>query len=247
MRTTERMTKMKAWLYEELCKGRDYKCPVLNSADAPKIDDFTRTEPKVFLAWTPLTPGKAPDMLNTAPSLTLMPTNGYIRYNEEQRFDRYRKISRPPDFGETITTQILFTLYEPGIREVGFAESIAAGTPDLSLLKDGTEAGFLQLINWMDDCKELIRREQCVPGTDLILEDKDAIWAMYTDQNYIVDRRPYYYGFVNVTWRGYASPGNDHGQRGRAARLLDDGDENAGHGVPATGSIGGATAGILDD
>lgn len=229
MRTWERLRKTRDWVYEEICKGREYKVPKNNPQDGygPLIYDFTRGEPQVFLAWQPMRPDNpgailSQDPYNVAPSITIMPTQGYIRYMEEKRFDRYSNIQRPQDMGQTVGMQFLFMIYEPGIRMPGLEESLKSDKPDMSLLKDGTEAGLQQLVDWMDDLIELVLRERNVPETDLILEDDSSIYSLYTDQNYVTDRRPYYYGFVSITWRGYANTGSDHGKKSRAARLLDD-------------------------
>ena len=53
--------------------------------------------------------------------------------------------------GQSLALQILFTIYEPGVRFPGFADGMDTGNPDMSLLKDGTEAGLQTLVNWMDD------------------------------------------------------------------------------------------------
>ena len=68
---------------------------------------------------------------------------------------------------------------------------------------------------------ELVLRERSVPNTDLILEDDTAVYSLYTDQNYVKDMRPYYYGFVNITWRCYANYGSDKGYMTKADRLLE--------------------------
>jgi hypothetical protein len=228
MRTWERLRKTKDWVYQEICAGRDYKVPKNNTRDGygADISDFTRGEPNVYLAWQPMrpdTPGQPVnlDPYNVAPSITIMPTQGYIRYMEEKRFDRYSNIHRPQDMGQTLGMQFLFTIYEPGVRWPGFAESMQGAKPDMSLLKDGTEAGLMQLVDWMDDFVELVLRERNVPNTDLILEDDTSVYSLYTDQNYVVDRRPYYYGFVNIQWRCYANYGSDKGRMTRADRLLE--------------------------
>lgn len=227
MRTWQRLRNTREWVYEEICRGREYKMPVNNPQDGygPAICDFTRGEPKVFLAWQPMKPDNPPsvsDLYNIAPSILIMPTFGNIRYTEEKRFDAYRKISRPQDMGQSVGMQFLFTIYEPGIRMPGFDESMESGKPDMYLLKDGTEAGLMTLVDWMDDFIELVLRERSVPHTDLIIDDDTSVYSLYTDQNYVVDRRPYYYGFVNVTWKGYANDGSDHGRKSRTDRLLDD-------------------------
>ena len=230
MRTWERLRKTKDFFTEELCKGREFKAPVpatgRNAQYGPSVTDFTMAEPRVFLAWQPARPdepGKldARDPISIAPSITIMPTAAYVRYTMEHRFDRYNKIHRPQDMGQSLALQILFTIYEPGIRLPGFAESMEAGYADMSLFQDGTEPGLQTLVEWMDDAMELILRERTVPGTDLVLEDDNFMYSLYTDQAYIQDRRPLYQGFLNVEFKCYADIGNDKGKPSRAARLLD--------------------------
>ena len=230
MRTWERLRKLQAWLTEELCVGREYKCPVpqtgRNAQYGPLVADTTTAEPRVFLAWQPARPGEpgrvdSADPYSVCPSITVMPSASYVRYTPEHRFDRYNKISRSQDMGQSFCVQLLFSIYEPGNRMPGFVEGMKAGLPDMRLLTDGTEPGLETLVNWMDDAMELILRERTVPGTDLMLEDDNFMYALYSDQNYVVDRRPIYYGFLNVEFKGYASNGSDHGRPTRAARLLD--------------------------
>lgn len=231
MRSWERLRKMQAFLTRELCEGREYKAPVPKVGQGgqygPDITDFTMAEPRVFLAWQPLRPNEPGrldpnDPYSVCPSITVMPNAGHARYVEEQRFDRYRHIHRTQEMGQSLNVQILFSIFEPGVRYPGFADGMDGGNPDMSLIKDGTEEGLKTLLNWMDDGIELFLRERTVPGTDLILEDDNFMYALFTDQAYIVDRRPLFYGFLNVPFMGYASPGNDHGMKTRAARLLDE-------------------------
>lgn len=230
MRTWERLRKTKAFFEEELCKGRLLKCPRpymgQNAMYGPDICDFTEAEPRVFLAWQPARPnepGKADsqDPISVAPSITIMPTASYVRYTMEKRFDRYKNISRSQDMGQSLSLQILFTVYEPGNRMPGFAESMESGKADMSLLQEGTEPGLQTLVEWMDDGMELLLREKTVPGTDLVLEDDNFMYSLYSDQMYIQDRRPLYQGFLNVEFKCYANTGSDHGRPSRAARLLD--------------------------
>ena len=230
MRTWERLKKTQKFLYEELCSGREYKCPIPNTGQngryGPDIKDFTMAEPRVFLAWQPMKPnenGRADvrDPYSVCPAITIMPAPSYARYEPERRFDRYSRISRPQDMGQSLSLQILFSIYEPGIRMPGFVSGLEDGNPDMSLMLDGTEAGLETLVNWMDDAIELFLRERTVPGTDLTLKDDNMMYSLFSDQAYVVDRRPIYYGFLNVEFKGYADKGNEHGRPTRASRLLD--------------------------
>ena len=230
MRTAERLRKMQAWFYRELCQGRQLKVPDKDNL----ITNTETTEPRVFLAYQPLRPDingnpavLSPvqifeeDPYSTCPSITIMPNASYIQYMQDKRFDNYKNIFRPKKMGQSLSVTVLFAVYEPGIRMPGFVDGMEKGQPDMSLLKDGTEEGLFTLLNWMDDAKELILREQTVPGTDLYLDKDSAMVSLFTDQNYVVDRRPIYYGFMLITWNGYAGTGNDNGGKTRADRLLD--------------------------
>ncbi|MBQ6960868.1 MAG: hypothetical protein IJP78_07835 [Clostridia bacterium] len=230
MRTWERLRKMKAWLDDEICEGREFKSPKpstgSNAVYGPNIKDFTMARPRVFLGWQPgrpNEPGKVDpkDPFSVCPALTIMPSLDYARYIQEHRFDRYQGIHRSQNMGQGVSAQILFGIYEPGIRLPGFVESLEQGNPDMGLLQDGTEAGLQTLLEWMDDCIELFLRERTVPGTDLILDDDNFTYSLFTDQAYIVDRRPIYYGFLNVPFKGYANYGSDKGYRSRIDKLLD--------------------------
>lgn len=230
MRTWERLRKTKEFFEAQLCAGREFKCPVPMTGQkaqyGPHILDFTMAEPRVFIGWQPGRPDEPgrenpKDPLSIAPSITIMPTAAYVRYTQEHRFDRYQKIHRSQDMGQSLAMQILFTIYEPGVRLPGFAESIQSGWPDMGLFKDGTEPGVQTLVEWMDDAMELILRERTVPETDLILEDDNFMYSLYSDQQYIQDRRPLYQGFLNVEFKCYADLGNDDGKPTWAARLLD--------------------------
>ena len=61
----------------------------------------------------------------------------------------------------------------------------------------------------MDDCIELLLGQKMIPHTDLFLDEATTTYSLYTDQSYVVDRRPIYYGFVNATFGCYAEEGQN--------------------------------------
>lgn len=79
-----------------------------------------------------------------------------------------------------------------------------ATAPDMSMILEGTEQGITTLMNWMDDLMEKLLGRKFIPHTDLFVEESTMTYSLYTDQNYVVDRRPLYYGFVNVVFGCYA-------------------------------------------
>lgn len=202
MRFSERLTGLKNWTYKELCKGRVMKAPAENM----DIGTINRQEPPVYLAWAPARVDKAGNLkeipLSTVPGILIMPNQTYAKYMEEKRFDRYNNVHRPQEMGQHLAVSILFSVYEPGVRLPGFVDSVGekgAGL-DTSLILEGTEQGLFTLMNWMDDCMEKLLGQKMIPKTDLFVQEDTVTYSLYTDQSYVVDRRPIYYGFVNVVF-----------------------------------------------
>lgn len=208
MRTSERLRKLKKYVYDNLCKGRQMKTPA-------KDGDFSRivrAEPKCYLGFYPTRPdesyGAEEDALNTAPSILIMPCGGYVKNMEEQRFDRYNNIHRPKQMGQSLTVQVLFTVYEDGIRLPGFVDGAETGEYDMTLIREGTENGLMTLLNWMDDFDDLLLSAKFIPGTDLSLIEQEMKYETYSDQKYIKDDRPLYQGVSTVTFKCYAEEYN---------------------------------------
>ncbi len=207
MRFSERFRNLKAWVEEELCKGREMKAPAPNQ----DIGEIVRQEPPCYLAWAPMrmdSTGNLTELpLSTVPGIVIMPNQAYAKYMEERRFDRYNNIHRPADMGQHLAVTILFCVYEPGVRLPGFADEMDERGHRLntSLIMEGTEQGFFTLINWMDDCMEKLLGIKVIPHTDLFVNEESVTYSLYTDQNYVTDRRPIYYGFVNVDFQCYAT------------------------------------------
>lgn len=212
MRTTERLRAIKQWAYENLCKGREMKAPAPNG-DITKI---VRQEPKVYLGWSPTRADKtglAGDCpLTVYPGILIMPGAAYAKYVEEKRFDRNNGVNRAQELGQGLSVNILFGVYEPGIRLPGFIES--ANHPnglDMSRIMEGTEEGLFTLVDWMDDCISGLLAAKFIPHSDLFLDEASMIYSLYTDQSYVVDKRPLFYGFVNAKFNCYADDRNNSG------------------------------------
>lgn len=209
MRTTERLRGLKAFVTQELCAGRIMKAPGENA----NIGEIRRQEPKCYLAWSPSRLDKRGDFKSdpssVVPGIIIMPDATYAKYMEEQRFDRYNNVHRPQDMGQHLSVSILFGVYEPGIRLPGFVDSVGEKGKglDMSLFLEGTEQGLMTLMDWMDDCMEKLLGQKIIPKTDLFVEESTMTYSLYTDQSYVVDKRPLYYGFVNVTFGCHANEG----------------------------------------
>lgn len=207
MRMTERMKQLKIWAYKELCEGREYKAP----AEDGDIGIIKRQEPNVWLGWAPsrmdisFAYQTLPDTV--IPGILIMPNASMAKNMEEQRFDRYNNINRPQEMGQHMNVTFLFGIYEPGKRLPGFIHSMdeKGSGIDMSLIREATEDGLLTLQDWMDDCMEKLLGQKLIPHTDLAVDEKSVSYSLYTDQNYVTDRRPLYYGFVNVDFICYAN------------------------------------------
>lgn len=209
MRTVERLQGLKSWAEKNLCEGRVMKAPAPNM----NIGEIVRQEPRCYLAFAPSrmdsTGRLQEDPISVCPGIIIMPNPAYAKYMEEKRFDRYNNVHRPSLMGSHLSVSILFSVYEPGVRLPGFIDSMDEHGKglDMSLIMEGTEQGLFTLLDWMDDCKEALLRDKTIPHTDLSVEEETMTYSLYTDQSYVVDRRPIYYGFINVSFNGYA----DHG------------------------------------
>lgn len=209
MRTVERLTALRDWMKEKLCDGREMKTPAPNM----NITEIRRKEPDIYIAWAPARIDNAgrpvENESSTCPSITIMPNQAYAKYMEEKRFDRYDNVHRPSEMGQHLSVSILFSVYEPGTRLPGFIESAKENGQgiDMSLMEEGTEQGVFTLLNWMDDCITALLEQKNIPKTDMILEEATMTYSLYTDQSFVVDRRPIYYGFVNVSFNCYADEG----------------------------------------
>lgn len=205
MRNTERLRKLRDYLDEKLCEGRMMKCP----ADDFDITKIVRQRPRVYLGWQPARPDTTglsePDPINVCPGILVMPMTAHAKYVEEQHFDRYKNVHRPQEMGSGLNVQILFSVYEPGVRLPGFIDS--GDDPDgldMTLIKEGTEEGLFTLMNWMDDCTTALLADKFIPGTDLFLIEADLNYGLYSDQSFVVDKRPIYYGIVQAYFNGYS-------------------------------------------
>ena len=209
MRTVERLLGLKAWAVENLCAGREMKAPAPNN----NIGEIVRQEPRCYLGYAPARADETgrfqEDPASVCPGIIIMPNPAYAKYMEEKRFDRYNNVHRPSMLGSHLSVSILFSVYEPGVRLPGFIDSMDEHGQglDMSLMMEGTEQGLFTLLDWMDDCKEALLRDKMIPKTDLSVEEETITYSLYTDQSYVVDRRPIFYGFVNVTFNGYADQG----------------------------------------
>ena len=211
MRITERLRGLKKWTEKNLCEGREMKAPAENF----DIGIVKTQVPKCYLAWAPARVDDAGNPIavpeSTVPSVLLLPNHAYAKFVEEGRFDRRLNIHRPQEFGQQLGISFLFSVYEPGIRLPGFVQSVGekGNGLDTSLLLEGTEEGLMTLMDWMDDCIEKLLGAKIIPETDLFVRDESVTYSLYTDQKYVVDRRPIYYGFVNCVFGGYATEANN--------------------------------------
>lgn len=210
MRMNERLQGMKNWIYKELCEGREMK----TIPASRKVTEIVTAEPKVYLGWAPRWLDKTGNLRaepeNVAPGIIIMPTMAHAAYTEEKRYDRYESINRNKQMGQQFSVSMLFSVYEPGVRYPGFAESAheSGRGLDLSLIGDGTEQGLFTLMDWMNDAMILMLNQKMVPNTDLSLDEESLTYSLFTDQAYIVDRRPIYYGFVAAKYICYVETGD---------------------------------------
>lgn len=205
MRTSERLRALKAWVENTICKGRMLKAP----GERNDIREVCYQEPVCYLAWQPTRPDRSGfrevDPLNVCPSVLIMPNAAHFKEVEEKSFDRYGGIHRPKELGDTLSVSILFSVYEPGIRLPGFVDE--NGTIDMTRIMEGTENGLFTLMDWMDDLQQALLSQRFIPNSDLFLSEETGVRSLYTDQNFVVDKRPIFYGFINCEFKCYSDDG----------------------------------------
>lgn len=209
MRTRQRLLAIKNWADSVLCEGKLYKAP---SADYD-VTKMTWQRPQVFVAWQPRrldSSGMVSTPVNVVPSITIMPVSAYGQYVEEKRFDRFNNVHRAQEMGQGLNVDMLFTLYEPGVRLSGFTEQYEeTGKIDVSKITEGTEEGLFTLTDWMDEAMEWLLGHKFIPDSDLFLDETKLVYSLYTDQSYVVDKRPLFYGFVRACFNGYSRDGKE--------------------------------------
>ncbi len=206
MRTRERLTAIQRFITQEICAGRQMKAP----ADRYDVTKVVYQEPKCYIAWAPMRDEYEPigiDPLNVCPGIVVMPAQSNAKLVEQQRFDQYNSIHRSQEMGQTLSVQILFSVYEPGIRLPGFMDDAENGQINPRNMLDGTQEGLFTLTDWMDDLMQAFLRERIVPGSDLFVSQADMTYSLYDDSSGVTDKRPLYYGFLTATFYGYAQEG----------------------------------------
>lgn len=161
------------------------------------------------LGWLPSRPDTTGRLIsnpvNVCPSILISPGISDAKNVEEQRFDRYNHIQRSQEMGNWLNVTILFSVYEPGIRLPGFFDTDASRqNVDPDKIIEGTEEGLFTLFDWMDDFKDALLGAKTIPGTDMVLDERSLTYSPYCDSNYIVDKRPIFYGFIGAKFYGYA-------------------------------------------
>lgn len=208
MRTRKRLKALQDWTYNTICKGRLMKAPGRDEYGNEDISIITRQEPQVYLGWHPTRLDKTGAMMvnpmSICPGILICPGIGNAKYVEPQRFDRYAGINRAQELGQWLSVNVMFAVYEPGIRLPGFTKSAASGALDIKLIQEGTEEGLLTLTDWMDDFMDALIAEKTIPGCDLCVDEASIEYMPLLEGNYIADKRPLYYGFIAAKFQGYS-------------------------------------------
>ena len=220
MQTYDRLEALKKWTFKTVCAGRKMKAEPPNR-DITEYRD--PVEPAVFIAYAPKRFDYSEGNLieqpaSVAPSITIMPDFSNVKFVEPQRFDQYKGVHRPQDYGQQLNVQMLFTVYEDDIRLPGFVDQyLEDGTFDLSLLKEGTQEGLRTLMDWMDEFKKALLTQKTIPDSDMTLNEANFVYGMRADQKYITDNRPLYYGLCLANFYCVA----EEGQNEELSALLD--------------------------
>lgn len=204
MRTRKRLLALRKFVQERVCNGRTMKTPARDADGREDVAKIARQTPMAYLGFYPMRPDSSGilrvDPLNVCPGILISQIPDNAKYLEAQRFDRYADVHRIQELGQWLNVNLLFSIYEPGIRLPGFAQSAEYGL-DMSKLVEGTEEGVLTLADWMDDLKDELIAAGSIPGSDLMVENKSVIYGPLIESGYIADKRPIFYGSINVRFQ----------------------------------------------
>lgn len=207
MLTRNRLLALKQWMEDTVCKGRVLKAPDPRG-DITKIRE---TEPKVYLGFWPTRPEtgyqETENLASICPAILIAPNTANVKCVEEKRFDTYNGVHRPQAFGQWLNVSILFVTYEPGIRLPGFLKE--DGKVDFTRMMEGSEQGLFTLMDWIDDCNAALIAQGTIPNSDLIVNDVSMEYGPYIQSDYIADKRPLFYGFINVKFQCFANDKNN--------------------------------------
>lgn len=169
------------------------------------IRDVREQEPQCYLAWYPTRPERSGfadnDPLSVCPSILIMPNAAHFSKVDDKRQD----VHHSKDLCDTLSVSILMSVYEPGVRLPGFIDD--HGNVDMTRIMEGSEQGLFTLLDWMDDLQKALLSTKAIPHSDLFLSEESGVRSLYTEQSFVVDKRPIYYGFINVEFKCYAEQG----------------------------------------
>ena len=190
---SERMRALREWVYTRCCKGRTMKTPVVRGRDL----DVAWREPKCFGG--DFYPARALDRRNPysiAPSI-LVARISHTPYAETMEYlDSRIKVSRPKELGNTLTINLIHTVYEPGER----TES-GGGDPHEALATDESiDTGSLILGQWMEDTAAELAAALSVAG--MAVKRSSIVIEPLIENEAVSDRRPLYLGVVQATLVG---------------------------------------------
>lgn len=183
------------------------KTPARDADGREDIATIARQEPIAYLGFYPMRPDSTgilrKDPMNVCPGILISQIPDYAKYVEVQRFDRYNDIHRSQELGQWLNINMLFSVYEPGIRLSGFVQSAETGL-DMSKFVEGTEEGVFTLADWIDDLKDELIAAKSIPGSDLFVDDKTITYGPLVESGYIAEKRPIFYGSINARFECYS-------------------------------------------
>lgn len=193
MTTNERAVALRDFLYERCCKGRSMKY-----RDPQERNDFVVSwvEPRCFLWYYPKSANGKP-AYSVAPSMLIMLAGQNPAADTEEYLDSRHGISRPKELGAVTRFQVALTIYEPGERS---SQARKTQDPHDVYLPEEEDAGAAVLNDWMESVTRCLIGEGAVPGSDMVLIEKEMEWAPLIDNGAIADRRPLYIGVLNVSF-----------------------------------------------
>lgn len=205
---TERLLALKEFVYETVCKGKQFKTQGFNERGGADDYKVEYKEPEVFIGLYPRNKNRNSNERNdpsrVAPSVLIIPRLNYSGKFKEARFDNYEGINRSKEIAGVFSVQFLFCMYDTGKRNAD--TSITRKAEDI---EDNTEQAVLNLIGWIEELSKQIMGLSQIPNTDLFVYKDSVCWSTLNSDDSVADHRPLYYGYLTVSFGHKTNKVND--------------------------------------
>jgi hypothetical protein len=192
MKTSTRLKKLKDWLTENACSGRNMKAPGSSALDIRYKEPTCRL--CIFSTKEAVSGINMYENTDMAPGILVLMNRSGTRDHYKKR-DKHSKTQRPMDLREFLELQIMFVAYDPGHRT---DESQQSGSLE-DIMPNDEEASFA-VLDWAEETMQKLMENSIVPGTDLIVDQVGLEFGPLKENGILSGKKPLYCAVLNCTF-----------------------------------------------